>query len=210
MTKPSKILYLVFFCFALVFIASLNFRPYPLVYVVKVVPTYSLMALAFLRIEGLRGKLIGVGLLFSGIGDIVLELDRANYFVYGLAAFLVAHLFYIAAFVKGMQIKGPRTLAALAIVAYGVIIGYLLTPKLGDMLVPVVAYLVVIIVMGIFACLGAANHWLVIIGACFFILSDSIIAVNRFLIPVYAASWWIMISYYTAQFFITTGASRRR
>lgn len=210
MSALNKILYAVFFCFALLFIATLNLRPFPLVHIVKVVPVYSLAILVFLNIKGSRGKLIGIGLLFSGIGDIVLELDRDNYFVYGLGAFLVAHLFYIAAFAKNLQLKGPRAVVALVVIAYGFIIGFFLIPKLGDMTAPVVAYLCVILAMGIFVALGASNHWLVVIGACLFIASDSIIAVNRFLTPVPASSLWIMAIYYSAQFFITTGALRRR
>jgi len=208
-SNTSKMLYGIFFCFALLFIVTLNLRPFPFVHIVKVIPVYSLAVLVFLNVLGSKGKLIGIGLLFSGVGDIVLELDRGNYFVYGLGAFLVAHLFYIAAFAKNLQIKGPRAVVAMVMIAYGLVVGFFLLPKLGDMLVPVVAYLAVIIAMGIFAALGASNHWLIIVGACFFIASDSIIAVNRFLTPVPASSLCIMLSYYSAQFFITTGALKR-
>ena len=66
MARTSKIFYLVFFSFAAIFIATLHMRPYPFVYLVKAMPIYSLAVLAFLNIAGLRGKLIGWGLVLSG------------------------------------------------------------------------------------------------------------------------------------------------
>lgn len=50
----------------MLFIATLHMRPCPFVYQVKAVPIYSLSVMAFLNIAGLRGKLIGLGLVFSG------------------------------------------------------------------------------------------------------------------------------------------------
>jgi uncharacterized membrane protein YhhN len=82
-------------------------------------------------------------------------------------------------------------------------------PHLGDMLIPVAAYLFIILAMGISAALGTANHFLVIAGALLFILSDSLIAINRFLTPVPLSDFLIMITYYLAQFFITFGASKQ-
>ena len=138
MTRTSNIFYIIFFVFAVVFIATLNIRPYPFVYLVKAMPIYSLAVLAFLNIAGLRGKLIGMGLVFSGVGDIVLELDLDSLFTLGLGAFLVAHLFYIAAFTKDIQFKGPRGMVAAAVLVYGCLIGFVMIPNLGDMLLPVV------------------------------------------------------------------------
>ncbi len=210
MTKINKICYLIFFIFAIGFIATLHLRPYPFVYLVKAVPIYSLAILAFMIINGLRGKLIGIGLIFSGVGDIVLELGNESLFTLGLGAFLVAHLFYIAAFTKDLQYKGPRSLITAAILAYGCLIGFVMIPNLGNMLVPVVAYLAVIVVMGVVAALGGVNHWLVVVGACLFIASDSLIAVNRFIAPVPNSSFLIMATYYPAQLLITAGAARHR
>ncbi|BBO76048.1 hypothetical protein DSCW_34650 [Desulfosarcina widdelii] len=207
MTRTSKIFYLIFFSFAVIFIATLHMRPYPFVYLVKAVPIYSLAALAFLNIPGLRGKLIGLGLVFSGVGDIVLELAGDSLFAVGLGAFLTAHLFYIAAFTKGIRFKGARGMVAAAIMVYGCLIGFVMVPNLGDMLVPVLAYLLVIVAMGVLAALGGVNHWLVVAGACLFIASDSLIAVNRFIAPVPNSGLLIMATYYPAQLLITAGAS---
>jgi uncharacterized membrane protein YhhN len=90
---------------------------------------------------------------------------------------------------------------------YGFLIGFVMIPNLGNMLVPVVTYLLVIVAMGVLAALSGVNHWLVVAGACLFIASDSLIAVNRFIAPVPNSSLLIMVTYYPAQLLITTGAS---
>jgi alkenylglycerophosphocholine hydrolase len=204
-----RINYALFFSFSLIFIASLNFRPYPGDFIIKAVPVLSLALLAFLKIPGIRGKLLGSGFLFSDLGDILLELNRTDYFVFGLAAFLIAHIFYIALFMRKPVFKKSRLIIVFIIVAYGVVFGSVLIPNLGSMMIPVVAYLVVILFMGISASLGSNNHSFIIFGACLFILSDSIIAVNKFVTPIPFSSFWFMTVYYTAQFFIMSGSLKR-
>ena len=203
------IIYCIFFCFAIFFLVTLNLRPYPFSYVIKSIPVLSLSLLTLFNIKGTRGTLISIGLLCSGAGDIILELDRSGYFTYGLVAFLIAHIFYISAFITKPKLQKLRSFIALSMIVYGYIIGYLLIPNLGDMTIPVMVYLCVIVVMGISASIGGSIHYLVIAGACLFILSDSIIAINRFLAPVPYSSFWIMITYYPAQFCIAVGSSKQ-
>ncbi|MCP4670068.1 MAG: lysoplasmalogenase [Desulfobacula sp.] len=210
MLSLNRIVYFLFFCFATVFIATLNFRPYPGDFIVKAVPVLSLAVLAFLKIPGIKGKLLGIGFLFSDLGDVLLELDRSEYFVFGLAAFLIAHVFYILVFMRKPVWAKPRSIVVFIIIAYGIILGSILIPKLGSMMIPVVAYLVVILAMGISASLGSNNHFLILTGACFFILSDTIIAVDKFLTPVPFSSFWIMTIYYSAQFCIIEGSLKYR
>ena len=205
----NKILYVVFLCFALLFLATMNVSPYPFDFVVKTIPILCLAVLAFSNIPGIKGILIGVGLLFSGCGDVLLHIDGVAYFVHGLGAFLIAHLFYIAALIRQPALIRSRLPVLLAIGVYGFIMGVLLFPHLGDMLIPVAAYLFIILAMGISAALGTANHTLVIAGALLFIISDSLIAINRLLTPVPLSGFLIMITYYLAQLFITHGSSKQ-
>jgi uncharacterized membrane protein YhhN len=204
----NRILLAIFTCFALGFMATLSVAPYPLDYLVKTIPILCLMVLALCTIAGVKGWLIGAGLLFSGAGDILLQVDGVRFFVHGLGAFLVAHLFYIAAFIRRPAVVRTRLAILVAIAAYGGIIGFMLLPRLGDMLVPVTVYLVIILGMGISASLGTTNHALVIAGACFFIVSDSLIAINRFLTPLPLAGYLVMGTYYAAQLLITIGSAR--
>jgi len=204
----NRVLYSIFLIFALLFLATMHMSPYPCDFVVKTIPILCLAVLAFTNILGIKGILIGVGLLFSGCGDILLHIDGVAYFVQGLGAFLIAHLFYMAALIRRPAITRPRLPVLLAIGVYGVIMGVWLFPHLGDMLIPVAAYLFIILAMGVSAALGTANHTLVIVGAVLFILSDSLIAINRFLTPVPLSDLLIMTTYYLAQFFITFGSAK--
>ena len=205
----NRVLYSIFIIFALLFLATMHMSPYPLDYLVKTIPILCLAVLAFSNIPEIKGILIGVGLLFSGCGDVLLHIDGVAYFVYGLGSFLIAHLFYIAALIRQPAITRSRLPVLLSIGLYGVIMGVQLFPHLGDMLIPVATYLFIILAMGISAALGTANHTLVIAGALLFILSDSLIAINRFLTPVPLSDFLIMMTYYLAQFFITFGSSKR-
>lgn len=205
----NRVLYSISLIFALLFLTTMQIGPYPFDYLIKTIPIICLAVLAFSHIPGKKGILIGAGLLFSGCGDILLHIDGVAYFVHGLGSFLIAHLFYIAAFIPQPAITRSRLPVLLVIGVYGVIVAALLFPHLGDMLIPVAAYLFIILAMGISAALGTANDTLVIVGAGLFILSDSLIAINRFLAPVPLSDLLIMVTYYLAQFSITLGASRR-
>jgi len=146
-------------------------------------------------------------LLFSLGGDVFLMLP-GNYFIPGLGSFLVAHLFYIALLRQGQGWFPSRT-ALLWVLGFGAVMYSLLWSNLGDpvLKVAVAAYVSVIALMtaqaiGRAVVLGdSAARW-VAVGACVFMLSDSLIAVNKFLTPVPLSSLWILCTYYAAQMLI--------
>jgi alkylglycerol monooxygenase len=153
-----------------------------------------------------RALLLGA-LLFSLAGDVFLMLP-GDYFIPGLASFLVAHLFYIALFRQG-QAWFPRRGALLAVLAFGAAVYAVLWNHLGHPVLQgaVAAYVSVISLMAAQA-LGratvngdGASRW-VAAGACIFMLSDALIAVNKFLTPVPLAGFWILLTYYCAQLLI--------
>jgi uncharacterized membrane protein YhhN len=139
-------------------------------------------------------------LVLSLVGDIALMLPREQ-FVGGLAAFLLAHLCYIAGFVAG-GLRGPAfalsllgTAVVLAPVALRVLRGVRANePELRP---PVVAYLVVIGVM--LAAAVASGNAFAAVGAVLFVLSDSMIAWSRFVAPFDGAPVAIMVTYHLAQ-----------
>ena len=146
-------------------------------------------------------------LLFSLAGDVFLMLP-GNTFIPGLASFLVAHVFYIVLFRQGQPWFASR-MALLCVLAFGVAMVAVLWGSLGDPVLKgaVAAYVGVISLMAAQA-IGraraqgdAAARW-VAVGACIFMLSDSLIAVNKFLTPVPLASFWILLTYYAAQLLI--------
>lgn len=210
LNNSEKIGYSLFFLFFVLYLSTLKLRPYPFSYLVKIVPILSLAFIAIKNIEGSKGKLIFLGLLFSSVGDVFLALSGRGFFIYGLTAFALAHIMYISAFIRCPIVRQSRILVILLFILYGISILHILLPSLGKMTLPVIGYVLIISLMGISAALGKKNHYLVIIGAILFIISDSVIAINMFLSKVWNSSFWIMITYYPAQLLITLGTSKQR
>ena len=159
--------------------------------------------------------LLLAALLFSLGGDVFLMLP-GNYFIPGLASFLVAHLFYIALFRQG-QGWFPSKRALVAVLAVGATMYGIVWGGLGDpvLKIAVAAYVTVISLMAAQA-IGramvqgdAAARW-VALGACIFMVSDSLIAINKFVTPVALSSLWILATYYCAQILIVHNARLTR
>lgn len=144
------------------------------------------LALAAGALEEAYGQAILVALALSWIGDVCLLSEKQRPFLFGLAAFLLAHVAYAAAFVvHGHSSAWSLTaLAVLALPALVVLRG--LAPHLpAAMRLPVRAYVAVITVMVALAigAYGAGSHPSVLIGAVAFYLSDLAVARNRFVAP---------------------------
>ena len=152
---------------------------------------------------GLPAVLLVIALVFSTLGDIALLGDGSGMFIAGLSAFLLAHLAYIAIFVGSGGTRRPRWWSV-AFVGWFAVLMIILVPHLGALLVPVVGYGVVIAVMAI-----TATRWspLVIVGATLFLLSDSVLAVNRFVpeVVLWEPGLVIMLTYIAGQALIAWG-----
>lgn len=195
----------LFFIFGAAFILTLHLRPYPYHYLVKSIPIFSLAVLVFTHVRGIDGKLFGLGFLFSAAGDIALELPLGVSFLIGMGLFFIAHLFYISVLLRKPELSQRAKLVITGLIAYGVLIGILLEARAGTLFLPVAAYLLIIIVMASSAALGRENHPILIAGALLFIVSDSLIAINRFITPVFLSSLWVMLTYYSAQALLARG-----
>lgn len=145
------------------------------------------------------------GLVCSLAGDIFLMLPRER-FLAGLFSFLLAHLFYIAAFMfEGAHSFG--LLYGIPFLVYGAVMLRVLLPGLGNKKAPVIIYMLVIILMA----WSALNRWiqtgeegsaLAFTGALLFVISDSILALNRFKRRFPSAQLYIMSTYFMAQWLI--------
>ena len=151
--------------------------------------------------------LLLASLVFSLAGDVFLMLP-GDYFIPGLAAFLVAHAFYIALFRQDAPWFANRR-ALQAVLAFGAGVYALLWSHLPDvgLQIAVAAYITVICLMtsqalGRASTLGDTAAGRVALGACIFMASDALIAVNKFLMPVPLASFWILVTYFAAQLLI--------
>ncbi len=129
--------------------------------------------------------LILVGLLFCLAGDVFLMLpDR--YFLAGLVSFLIGHLFYLGAFSSDTALALSPWLAPLAI--YGTLVYGMLYKHLGKMRWPVLAYMVAIMLMACkaltrYSTIETTGALIAAAGAIFFVLSDTVLAFNRFKRP---------------------------
>ncbi|WP_264520863.1 lysoplasmalogenase [Flavobacterium sp. N1994] len=156
-------------------------------------------------------------LFFSWVGDcILLFADKGElYFIFGLIAFLIAHILFIRLFFRQKSeknhLKNPLFwIGFIGIIIYLKSMLSLLIPTLGDLKVPVSFYAMTISIMLIIALKGAFNwennsKYIVLLGAFFFVTSDSILAIDKFHSPIPLASFWIMLTYLIAQFSITYG-----
>lgn len=195
---------------AVIFVALIApLHPYPGSFVLKAVPMTALTLLVLRNDRTRPGLLLAGGLVLSGVGDVALDLDRERFFIVGLAAFLVAHLLYIAAFAHWRGWSRGRLPGALATLAYAAAVGWLLRDIPADKLVPVMAYLATITGMVICAIgVGPLNR-LLIAGAVLFMFSDTIIAVNKFLRPLPHSTVFNIGLYFVAQLLIVRGALAR-
>lgn len=181
-------------------------------------PLALLLAMTFIASRamqtGVRGlfNVFFVGALVASlVGDILLMLGD-TYFIPGLLAFLVAHGFYIALLSQDCP-RFPSGRALLATLSVGAAMLVWLWSGLTDpgLQVAVPVYVGVIALMAAQA-LGRATvlrnerAWAVATGAMVFMLSDALIAVNRFVQPLPLAPLWILSSYYVAQFLIVHNA----
>lgn len=163
--------------------------------VFKIAPILFLCALTIKSAMGALGALLLAALLFSMGGDILLEV---GFFVPGLVSFLIAQLLYGSLFLKHhlSWAKGPAI--SLAFIGFSSVMAMLMWRFAGEMRIPVLAYLGVITFMGLSANTSQLKG--ATLGAAVFIFSDSIIAINRFVLPIPASDWLIMVSYYLAQY----------
>ncbi len=169
-------------------------------------PLPILLLLLLINPKGKYNIYIIAGFLFSALGDILLELPY-HLFVGGLLAFLVAHIFYTLAFFS--RSKETSIFSGIVLLLVGLINYVILFPGLANMAVPVAVYMSFILIMlwRAFAqrSTGAfANYafW----GALIFVVSDSIIAYNRFYSNINYAQWYIMCCYWLAQALIFVSA----
>jgi uncharacterized membrane protein YhhN len=176
------------------------------VYLCKPATTLSILALALWATPqdaGYRG-LVVAGLACSLAGDVFLMLP-SDRFREGLASFLAAHLFYVAAFSRADAGLAPLALLASAI--YGCAVLAWLSPNLGRMKLPAATYMLAIAAMAWRAAApwsALRSDWalLALLGAVLFVASDSLLAVDRFRGRFAGAQALILGTYYPAQWLI--------
>lgn len=190
------------------------------VYATKPLLMPALAFLLFADVKAGRKGLFGwmlAGLFFSWGGDLLLMFQEKDplFFLLGLSSFLLAHVAYIVLFhrIRVLEnIKANSWFLVIVVVYYAMLISWL-SPWLGDMKWPVRVYGIVISFMCMLAMHVALLRnrmaaQLIFAGAVSFVLSDSLLAVNKFYEPFAHAGLAVMLTYGLAQLGITLGLIR--
>lgn len=163
------------------------------------------------------GRWLIAALVLSWLGDVFLLQTTDIFFQLGLGSFLLAHIAYMVTFNKAMYTHPPINAAYLRrnwlwLLLGGAYLSLFLYQlrHIGDLLPPVVVYASVLLLMAFAALRRWGNtrrssaYW-VLVGALLFLLSDSLIALNKFLLPLPFADLYIMVLYAAAQYLIVVG-----
>ncbi|XP_053686428.1 lysoplasmalogenase-like protein TMEM86A [Sabethes cyaneus] len=144
-------------------------------------------------------QLILAGLVFSCAGDLLLNYDL---FEAGMAAFGVAQIFYISAF----GFRPLRPWLGLPLYGLGVAAVVLMfdqLPLIIKICLPIYGILLLTMCWRSWARIDCVKNILRMtcgIGSALFVISDSIIAFDKFYTPLSNAQTAIMVTYYAAQF----------
>ena len=157
------------------------------------------------------GMAVAAGLLLSLAGDIFLMLP-GDRFLGGLASFLLAHVAYVAAFSSGVGLlPHPWVAVPYALATIGWL--PLLWPGLRRRLrMPVVLYSSLLALMAAQAGgraleLGTTASLLGAVGAALFLVSDSLLALDRFRVRFRWAKAAVLATYWAAQALIALSAA---
>jgi uncharacterized membrane protein YhhN len=178
--------------------------PFLMVWFISNIPTNS------------RPRLYVMAAIFcSWLGDVFLLEEGPKFFMAGLASFLFAHLFYIFFFANVISAQTEKSKwnpwVSGAAYLYAILLFFFLRPHLGELQTPVFVYAVVIATMLVCSIQAFKNNgnrqtYFCIAGAALFVLSDSLLATNKFYQPFEGASFGVMLSYIMAQYCIVRGA----
>jgi uncharacterized membrane protein YhhN len=158
-----------------------------------------------------------IALFFSWVGDVILLFADLGeiYFILGLVSFLISHVLYCLLFNKQTKTETNKNktlfrIGSIIIAFYLIGMLSLLLPSLGDLKIPVIVYATVISTMLLFAfngflIWGKPGNQYVFVGAIVFVVSDSILAINKFYSPIERSSFFIMFTYLMAQYLIVVG-----
>ncbi|MEO8360745.1 MAG: lysoplasmalogenase [Vicinamibacteria bacterium] len=175
---------------------------------VKAVPVAMLGLMLVGSKRTLAVTLAAIGLFISAFADAAIEYN----FLGGLLGFLIAHVFYIAAFVRAEP--RPRWLRLIPMALWGVVALPLLVAGAGKLAMPVLIYGAVILTM-VWRAAAAVDGvgWnagtIGLVGALFFATSDTLLGYGRFVGPLPMARFLTIGTYWIAQSLITASFWKR-
>ncbi len=174
-----------------------NFAPF-----IKAMPIWILAGLALINRDVPSHKRLALALVFSGFGDLFLSLDFSGNFAAGMGAFLLAQLAYISCFWPGRHsfamLSTSKKMAAGMVLLWALALGLWLLPLAGKLAPALAVYFGALTLMVLLA-LGNTVSNIAKIGALLFLLSDTLIGIDRFATVLPSRHLAVMGSYYLAQ-----------
>lgn len=164
----------------------------------------------------LSNRLVAMAFLASWGGDVFLLYEGNLFFIGGMLCFMLAHFCYIILFVNIQPFKINNAIlpiiGGIVVLCMGAIILNHLTPKLGDLFLPVLVYMIVIATMFASALMISTNAGTkqlgvnyFVPGAALFVLSDSVLSLNIFAYKNVFLGVIVMLTYGFAQFLLAKG-----
>jgi uncharacterized membrane protein YhhN len=158
--------------------------------------------------------LVIIALTFAFIGDVALMWPwKKPFFITGLGSFLLGHLVYVFIFLRSVDFLSGNYYLLILTVPFA-FAGYFIYKKLsnylGDMKLPVVIYMIVIMLMCFLSitricCYSGPQLYLPVIGSLFFVISDTILAFYEFKSKFPRGGVYYMSTYILAQLLIVLG-----
>lgn len=164
---------------------------------------YPVAALALMGAYlGMEWKFV-LAFLFSCTGD---AMGAYGSFFGQMGYFAAAHIILIWAFAEELW-KVRKTLVGLAVTAALVFAFALVIPKVPEPWLQIGCGVYAVLITAMFGLSLMQRSPLFAIGAALFLISDMILSWNKFVGPVTAEKWLIMVPYYLGQLLIWLGAT---
>lgn len=199
----------IFFALVLVFnVVSILFIP-EFFKVAKVLIMASLIGFYSFEMKN-QHKAILLAMIAALMGDIFLLFETQDFFLLGMLSFLICHVLYIIRFkedISELDLK-VRFYIPIFLVVLAVVNVLMTRAALGGLLFYVLIYSVVLSVMASAAYLRDVRlpgYTYVYMGGILFMVSDLLLAVNKFQAEIPYAQLWVILTYAIAQYFIITG-----
>ncbi len=204
----KKIAFLVFVLVSILDIVGIIFKVPDLIFIFK---PFILLSLLFLYSSSVFviNKWYLLALIFSFFGDVFLLYSGQTLFIMGLVSFLITHFIFISIVLRRIQktsfLKIISSVIPFSLIFLILIFG--LKDALNEMLIPVIIYGLTISTFGTVSLIDFQNRktkksFLMLVGAIVFMISDSVLAINKFYNATHLFEIIIMITYIIAQYLI--------
>lgn len=197
----------LFIAFAVIQLVGELVDPVFIIAMVKIMPVLVL-GVFLVMMGGRKVTTLVLGFTASATGDVLLALEpvlKGNMFIFGLLAFLLAHVFFIVTFARIAKWNPKRIPAAVGVLLFaGVLLSQVLQ-QAGGLKLPVAIYGLFLVSMAISAIFAVQKSVLLGIGGAIFVSSDGSLAWNRFVGQFAGSGFVIMATYYVAQLLLARG-----